>query len=500
MHYCGVAKRVLALILLALFSAPALAQTALIDPSFELPPLNAAPNFLYRPSMAGATFTGGAGIARNGSAWQFQPAPDGVQVGFLQATAAISQNVTGLTPGMTYAVQFRIAKRPITGANEVTVSFNGLPILKILPTDNGWVAMTTRAFTAGSTGGVLSFSTNYSGPDDVASGIDMVTIVPAITATPDASFETPDVGSGYASNPSVAGLTFTGDAGIAGNGSGLAPPAIDGHQIGVMRSANGAPASIALALTNLTPGASYAVRFYSAANPGQSCNLSLAFNGTVFSTFEFTSQSVRPMLSRIFTAPSTGSVGTLTFANAGMSGAVITCAIDLVAVVPVLPARLADPSFEVPDQGTGFAYQPNAPGVSFANNAGIAANGSAWGFQDAPDGHQVAFLQGGSSQIALNVTGFDPNTSGPYQGVLYAVQFSIAQRPGYGINPVTVAIDGTPLGTFTPASTSFTSVTSLWFTASKPTGTITFSGTNSTGDTGTAIDMVTVVPVPRVPQ
>ena len=500
MKYVSVAKRVLALFVFIVSSGAATAQTVVADPSFETPDVrSSAPGFQYRPTVAGATFTGGAGIAGNGSGWQFQPAPDGVQAGFLQGTATISQNVSGLTPGMTYAVQFRIAKRPITGANEVTVSFNGLQILKLKPTDNGWVAVTTRAFTAGSRGGTLTFSTNYPGPDDLASGIDMVTIVPAVPAVPDTSFETPDVGSGYVPKPSMAGLTFTGDAGIAGNGSGLAPAAVDGRQVGIMRSGSGPLASIALTLGNLTPGASYAVRFYAGVNPGQGCTLAVAFNGTTLSTLQVTSQSFWPLVTRIFTVPTTDSGGSLTFTNTN-SGSVVTCAIDMVAVIPVLPASVADPSFEAPDQGAQFTYQPSVAEISFANGSGIAGNHSAWGFEDAPDGHQVAFLQGGSAQIALNVSGLDPNLSGPYPGVLYAVQFYIAQRPGYGINPVTVTIDGTPIGTFTPASTSFTPVTSLLFTARAANGTITFSGTNSTGDTGTAIDMVTVVPVPRVPQ
>lgn len=492
------AKCILALVLLVLCSETAAAQVRVADPSFEAPAL--APGFQYRPTIAGATFTGGAGIAGNGSGWQFQPAPDGVQVGFLQGTATISQNVSGLTPGMTYAVQFRIAKRPITASNEVTVSFNGLPILKFTPTDNGWVAMTSRAFTAGSTGGTLTFSTNYSGPNDVASGVDMVRVVPATASIPDPSFETPDVGSTYVSHPSAAGLTFTGDAGIAGNGSGLAPPAIDGRQVGILRSVSGSPASITFSLSDLTAGASYAVRFFAAVKPGQACAPSIAFNGTTLNTSQVTSQSFWPILSRIFTVPTTANSGTLTFTYAGAPGAVVTCAIDMVAVLPVLPATVSDPSFEVPDQGAGFTYQPNVAGVSFANNSGIAGNGSDFGFQDAPDGHQVAFLQGGASQIAINVSGVDPNPSGPYPGVLYAVQFFIAQRPGYGINPITVAIDGTQIGTFTPSSTNFTPVTSLWFEPNRANFTLTFSGTNSTGDTGTAIDMVVVVPVPRVPQ
>jgi hypothetical protein len=500
MRFQSFARHVLALVLVAFLPGAAAAQLV-ADPSFEAPVVhNVPPGYKYRPTAVGATFTGGAGITgNNDNAWGFQNAPDGVQVAFLQGTAGISQNVTGLAPGTAYAVKFWISKRPSTGSNEVTVSFNGLPVFKFKPTDNGWVQMTSRAFTAGSTGGTLTFSTNYPGPDDVTSGIDMVTLVPALAAVPDASFEAPGVGGTYVRNPTVAGLTFTGDAGIAGNGTGLAPAAPFGSQVGIMRNASGAPASIGLDLKNLTPGASYAVRYYKAVNPGQACALSLAFNGNIFSTVNYSNQSYEPLVSAIFTVPITDTTGTLTFKNT-TGGDNSSCAIDMVALAPVLAAAVADPSFEVPDKGADFAYAPEVAGISFSGSAGIAANGSAWGFAPAPDGHQVGFLQGGFARIAMNLSGLEPNAAGPFPGVLYAVQFQIAQRPGFGVNPVTVWIDGTQIGTYTPTSTSFTPVTSVPFTAQKTIGTISFTGNSTTGDTGTAIDMVTVVPVPRVPQ
>ncbi len=151
-----------------------------------------------------------------------------------------------------------------------------------------------------------------------------------------------------------------------------------------------------------------------------------------------------------------------------------------------MPA-VAGGSFEAPEVGAGYVYPPAGGPATFTGNAGIAGNGSAWGFAAAPDGDQVAFIQsaGVVSAVSLPVTGLAPGAS-------YKVRFRIALRPGYGANPVTVSFGGVMLGTFTPGSTGFTSVVSAAFTASGPSGTVTFTGSGAAADLGTAIDLVTL--------
>ena len=148
---------------------------------------------------------------------------------------------------------------------------------------------------------------------------------------------------------------------------------------------------------------------------------------------------------------------------------------------------VAGGGFESPDFGSGYGYRPNGGPAAFTGNAGLAGNGSAWGFALAPEGDQVAFLQtyGGSSAVALGVSRLTPGTA-------YAVTFHIAQRPGYGANPITVAFNGVALGTFTPNSTGFTAVTSAAFTAGASSGTLTFTGISYSGDTSRGLDNVTV--------
>jgi hypothetical protein len=150
---------------------------------------------------------------------------------------------------------------------------------------------------------------------------------------------------------------------------------------------------------------------------------------------------------------------------------------------------VAGGGFEAPEVGTGYVYRPSGSPATFTGNSGITANATAWGFDAAPEGDQVAFVQsyGVASVITLSVSGLTP-------GAGYKVRFWIASRPGYGTNPVTVAFNGAALGTFQPVSAAFAAVTSAAFTASGASGTLTLTGSDSAADLGTGLDSVTIVP------
>jgi YD repeat-containing protein len=154
-------------------------------------------------------------------------------------------------------------------------------------------------------------------------------------------------------------------------------------------------------------------------------------------------------------------------------------------------AIVADGSFESPPQNGGYTYDPVVSGATFTGGAGVAGNGSAWNFAAAPDGSQVAFISGAPTahgSIALSVTGLTP-------GATYSVRFYMTQRAGYDPNPVVVSFNGTALGTFTPASTSFTQVTTASFVASGTSGMLNFEGTSTAGAATTTmgVDAVTIV-------
>lgn len=143
--------------------------------------------------------------------------------------------------------------------------------------------------------------------------------------------------------------------------------------------------------------------------------------------------------------------------------------------------------FETPEAGASYLYRPTA---AFTYNSGIAGNGSAWGFT-APEGDQVAFLQTIDQPAVISLP-----VSGLVAGTRYVVRFHVAARAGYAANPVTVAFNGIPLGTFAPASTAFAAATSAAFTAASGTGTLTFTGASNAGDTSTGLDNVTVAVAP----
>lgn len=164
-------------------------------------------------------------------------------------------------------------------------------------------------------------------------------------------------------------------------------------------------------------------------------------------------------------------------------------------------------SFEAPVLGSpGYAYtapppfngNPSVPtgfdpipGVTFSGASGIQANGSAWGFNNAPDGVQTAFVQsyngtGGSISIALN--NLTANAK-------YYVQFAASGRPNYGVNPFIVSVAGT--------STPFTVSNTTWgnyqtsFVANGPSETLTFAGSSIAGDSAFGLDAIAVaVPEP----
>jgi hypothetical protein len=146
-------------------------------------------------------------------------------------------------------------------------------------------------------------------------------------------------------------------------------------------------------------------------------------------------------------------------------------------------------------QHSSNGVDAKAKGATFGNGAGVQANGSAWGFADAPDGgSQTGFLQSYDDQtpgkITLKVTGLTP-------GKTYDISFFDADRPGYGVDPVKVSFDGDKLGKYTPENTSWNEVTTELFKATSTSGTITFRVKKNAGDADIGIDDVSVNAVPE---
>jgi hypothetical protein len=163
--------------------------------------------------------------------------------------------------------------------------------------------------------------------------------------------------------------------------------------------------------------------------------------------------------------------------------------------------------FEVPNQGTGsgaFTYNPTGAGWTFTGGTGVAANGSAFGVQNATNGNsdgttsaagQAGFIQGGDG--TLTGSAITQTLSGFTSGVAF-VTFSIELRGNNGNNnPIDVKLDGQDLGTYLATSTSsFNTVVTPAVGVTAGSHTLAFIGTNPQGGDNTQfIDNVQVTDV-----
>ena len=147
--------------------------------------------------------------------------------------------------------------------------------------------------------------------------------------------------------------------------------------------------------------------------------------------------------------PANFSSVTLRFAGLNLGGGDNSVFLDQVEIVDasnaVVATALSNASFETPNIGSGFIYNPTGVNVAwtFAGYSGIIGNGSGFNAPPAPQGTQVAFIQiTGSADQALTLA---PGT--------YSVRFKATQRNQAGqTNDQTVAvlINGTEIGRVQP--------------------------------------------------
>src|SRR5262249_11010004 len=135
--------------------------------------------------------------------------------------------------------------------------------------------------------------------------------------------------------------------------------------------------------------------------------------------------------------------------------------------------------------GTGalaYEYEPTGGAWTFTGQGvGVAGNGSGFtsGNSDAPQGSQVAFLQGAAGSISQEINAT--------VGGSYTVSFQAAQRGNFQATSQTiqVLVDGQVSGTFTPSGTSYTLETSAVFSISAGFHTLSFEGQNPDGKDNT---------------
>ena len=178
------------------------------------------------------------------------------------------------------------------------------------------------------------------------------------------------------------------------------------------------------------------------------------------------------------------------------------------------PADATVLSFESPSVGAvGYTYSstalyPSAPsyfslatenGVTYAGMAGIQANGSAWGFTNAPDGTQTAFIQsysgvypqGGSVSFSSSLI------TSLVSGQQYDLSFYVEGRSYMGGSPFSVDIGGATTSFGAPGTSGWT-LENLLFTASANPATISFSvAPQNSSDISIGLDKVNISAVPE---
>ncbi len=123
--------------------------------------------------------------------------------------------------------------------------------------------------------------------------------------------------------------------------------------------------------------------------------------------------------------------------------------------------------------------------------AGVAGNGVGYftsGNPNAPQGTQVAFVQGAGSSFSQSIN-FSAGT--------HSLTFQAAQRGVNGGETFNVLVDGQVVGSFKPGGTSYSTFTTNNFALSAGSHTIEFLGAGSAGGKGTAlIDNVRLNTIP----
>lgn len=164
--------------------------------------------------------------------------------------------------------------------------------------------------------------------------------------------------------------------------------------------------------------------------------------------------------------------------------------VDPVVVTPPPPTALVNGGFETPSTGS-YVYAPAGATWAFVGGAGISGNGNAFtgGNPTAPEGKQVAFIQGNGSSVAQTVSLNAGN---------YTVCLRAAQRGNYqqGAQIIRVLLDGVEVGRYQPAGTSYGSYQTAAFPVIAGSHVLTLQGAGSGTDFTAFVDDVKLTLAP----
>lgn len=273
------------------------------------------------------------------------------------------------------------------------------------------------------------------------------------------SFEAPDLAGGYQYGPAGATWAFSGGSGISGTGTAFTsgnPPAPQGSQVAFLQ---GASAQISQTL-RLTAG-TYTLNLRAAQRGNYQLGnqiLLLQVGGATVGQYQPPDTSYSGYQTQPFVIPSTGDYA-ISVIGIG-SGSDFTAFVDDVRLSDVAATTaFRNSGFETPGIGAAYQYSPSGAAWLFNGDSGITGNANAFtsGNPGAPEGSQVAFLQGASAQVIQTVT---------MAAGSHTISLSAAQRGNYqlGTQVLRVQVGGITVGEFAPSGTSFVSYQSGVFT------------------------------------
>ena len=147
-------RYLLGLLATCAFASPASAAVILFD-GFEQPAQNGG--FSYGVNSQFATLAGGAAVQANGSAFNYNAAPEGVQTATIQGLGTITFNLAGLDTNKLHTLSYFAATRPGLPANSYTVSFANQLLGTFTPGSSTFNQLTLN-FTPTASNGALVFA------------------------------------------------------------------------------------------------------------------------------------------------------------------------------------------------------------------------------------------------------------------------------------------------------------------------------------------------------
>ena len=470
-------------------------ESTVLNQGFETP---VTATFAYRPAGATWTFTGNAGIQKT---WAAALAP-GTQTAFLQTATASDSGQNGIDGAMTqtfnfdatgtYAVSFLLSQRVGKAELPIRVSVDGVPVSSVCytPSDSTgadlFSPVTTAPFTINSVGNhTIKLEAVASPGVNKEALIDNVSVAAMAPAwMKNQGFGAPNLTNGtFTYRPTNGIWTFAGNSGIELNALG-ATPAPEGRYLnaGFLQTAaatdtgnNAIDGTITQTIEFAAPGA-YSLAFKAASRSGKgNLGIQVIIDGVVTGTVTPTSTAWASFVSPAFNIriPGYHTVQLAATPNATVDNEAFID--DLSVTVPVAsftkyaPLAIGEAGFESSSPSAGHGKQPTGTAWTYTGSladpyyAGIQddySNFHNYDIHPAPEGWQTAFFSSNNTLAGAISQTINFPSSGTY-----AVNFQ-AQMGRNGGVPLTVSIDGTTVGTYTPPSKAYYPFTTPTFTVS----------------------------------